>query len=72
MDIYANQAPQPTYREWLQDRYYNSSDPVVRQQASALLGVVGDDGIVGGLTDGIISIGDFTGPGLFCYTLAYD
>lgn len=34
----------PTYRTWLQDRYYNSDDPVVREQAAALLQVVGDDG----------------------------
>lgn len=33
----------PDYRTWLQDRYNNSSDPTVRQQASALLGVVGND-----------------------------
>lgn len=54
-----------SYRTWLQDRYNNSSDPVVRQQASALLGVVGDDGIVGGLTDGIISIGDLPAQAFF-------
>lgn len=34
----------PDYRTWLQDRYSNSTDATVRQQAGALLNVVGNDG----------------------------
>ena len=34
----------PDYRTWLQDRYNNSTDATVRQQAGALLNVVGNDG----------------------------
>ena len=35
---------QPSYRQWLSDRAVNGSNSAVRQQASALLNVVGNDG----------------------------
>lgn len=37
-------ATNPTYRQWLQDRVYNGSTQDIRDQANALLQVVGDDG----------------------------
>lgn len=43
-NITSKSLPGVTYRQWLQDRAFNGSSAEIRNQANALLQVVGDDG----------------------------